>query len=116
MSIDQTPAHLSDVPGTVQQLRDIAVTHTFEEFTSKRVLCLASKKPFTNPGEAVQRVPEAERVRMGAVPRRQIIGPRSMLARGCDRIDQETLYRTASTERVAVERERIACRAARGHR
>ncbi len=116
MSIDRTPAHLSDMLGFVQELRDISATHSLETFTSDRILCLATEKLFINLGEAAQRVPEAERAGMAAIPWRQMIGLRNILAHGYERIDQETLYHTASGELVAVERELIACLAARGHR
>jgi uncharacterized protein with HEPN domain len=116
MSIDRTPAHLSDMLGFVQELRDITATRTLEAFTSDRILCLATEKLFINLGEAAQRVPETERAGMTRVPWRQIIGLRNILAHGYERIDQETLYRTASTELAAVERELMDCLAARGHR
>lgn len=64
---------------------------------------LATEKLFINLGEAAQRVPEAERAAIGGVPWRQIIGLRNILAHGYERIDQETLYRTAFVDLPAVE-------------
>jgi len=116
MSIDRTPAHLSDMLGFVRELRGIGEAHALDAFSSNRILCLATEKLFINLGEAPQRVPEAERVRMPTIPWRQIIGLRNILAHGYERIEQETLYRTAGSELAVVERELTACLAARGHR
>jgi uncharacterized protein with HEPN domain len=116
MSIDRTPAHLSDMLGFAQELREIAAAHRLDEFLANRILCLATEKLFINLGEAAQRVPEVERLGMAAIPWRQIIGLRNILAHGYERIDQETLYRTAESDLAAIERELSACLAARGHR
>ena len=113
MSIDRTPAHLADMLGFVRELRAIASTHTLDVFMSDRILNLAVEKLFINLGEAAQRIPEAERADMTRLPWRQVIGLRNILAHGYERIDQETLYRTAAAELAAVERELMACLATR---
>jgi uncharacterized protein with HEPN domain len=114
MSIDRTPAHLADMLGFVRELRGVADTHTLDVFMHDRILNLAVEKLFINLGEAAQRIPEAERAGMTGLPWRQIIGLRNILAHGYERIDQETLYRTASSDLAAVERELTAQLATRG--
>ena len=114
MSIDRTPAHLADMLGFVRELRGVADTHTLDVFMRDRILNLAVEKLFINLGEAAQRIPEAERAGMTGLPWRQIIGLRNILAHGYERIDQETLYRTASNDLAAVERELAAQLATRG--
>jgi uncharacterized protein with HEPN domain len=116
MSIDRAAAHLSDMLGFAQELRGIAAAYRLDEFLGSRILCLATEKLFINLGEAAQRVPEVERVGMATIPWRQIIGLRNILAHGYERIDQETLYRTASNDPAAIERELTACLATRGPR
>ena len=59
---------------------------------------LAFEKLFVNLGEAASRIPLPDREAIGALPWRQIIGLRNILAHGYDQVDPETLYRTASTE------------------
>jgi uncharacterized protein with HEPN domain len=103
MSLDRTPAHLADMLGFVRELRAIAASRSLEAFVADRILNLATEKLFINLGEAAQRVPEAERLAIGGVPWRQIIGLRNILAHGYERIDQETLYRTAAADLAAVE-------------
>jgi uncharacterized protein with HEPN domain len=103
MSLDRTPAHLADMLGFVRELRTIAASRSLEAFVADRILNLATEKLFINLGEAAQRVPEAERAAIAGVPWRQIIGLRNILAHGYERIDQETLYRTALVDLPAVE-------------
>jgi uncharacterized protein with HEPN domain len=114
MSIDRTPAHLADMLGFVRELRAIAGGHTLNAFMHDRIPNLAVEKLFINLGEAAQWIPEAERADMTGLRWRQVIGLRNILAHGCERIDQQTLYRTACTELAAVERELMPCLATRG--
>jgi uncharacterized protein with HEPN domain len=114
MSTDRTPAHLADRLGFVRELRQIAAGCTLEVFVADRILNLAAEKLYINLGEAAQRIPEAERATIGAVPWRQIIGLRNILAHGYERIDQETLYRTAVADLPAVEAALTASLARRG--
>jgi uncharacterized protein with HEPN domain len=114
MSIDRTPAHLTHMLGFVRELRAIAAAHTLNVFMHDRLLNLAVEGLLINLGEAAQRIPEAQRADMTGLPWRQVIGLRNILAHGYERIDQETLYRTAATELAAVERELMACLATRG--
>ena len=103
MTIDRTPAHLSDMLAFVRELRAIVGGATLEAYCGERVLNLAVEKLFINLGEAAQRVPEAERASIGSVPWRQIIGLRNILAHGYEQVDHETLYRTVTNELAAVE-------------
>jgi uncharacterized protein with HEPN domain len=103
MSLDRTPAQLADMLGFVRELRAIVTSRPLEAFVGDRILNLATEKLFINLGEAAQRVPEAERLTIGGVPWRQIIGLRNILAHGYERIDQETLYRTARVDLPSVE-------------
>jgi uncharacterized protein with HEPN domain len=103
MTIDRTPAHLSDMLAFVRELRAIVGGATLDAYRKERVLNLAVEKLFINLGEAAQRVPEAERASVGGVPWRQIIGLRNILAHGYEQVDHETLYRTVTHELAAVE-------------
>lgn len=103
MTIDRTPAHLSDMLTFVRELRAIGGDATLEAYRGQRVLNLAVEKLFINLGEAAQRVPEAERTNIGDVPWRQIIGLHNILAHGYEQVDHETLYRTVTNELAAVE-------------
>ena len=103
MTIDRTPAHLSDMLAFVRELRAIAGNATLEAYRGQRVLNLAVEKLFINLGEAAQRVPEVDRASIGGVPWRQIIGLRNILAHGYEQVDHETLHRTVTTELAAVE-------------
>ena len=103
MTIDRTPAHLSDMLTFVRELRAIVGGALLEAYRGQRVLNLAVEKLFINLGEAAQRVPEIERAGIGGVPWRQIIGLRNILAHGYEQVDQETLYRTVINELAAVE-------------
>lgn len=116
MSIDRTPAHLADMLGFVRELRCIVTGRTLQSYLSERILNLAVERLFINLGEAAQRVPEAERASMSDVPWRQIIGLRNLLAHGYERVEQETLYRTATGELVAVEQAIEAHLQSRGRR
>lgn len=113
MTLDRAPAHLADMLGFVRELRAIAAAHTLEVFVADRILNLATEKLFINLGEAAQRLSDAERVAIGGVPWRQIIGLRNILAHGYERIDQETLYRTAATDLATVEEALVKALAAR---
>lgn len=113
MTLDRAPAHLADMLGFVRELRAIACAHTQEAFVAGRILNLATEKLFINLGEAAQRLSDAERASIVGVPWRQIIGLRNILAHGYERIDQETLYRTAATDLVAVEEALVKALAAR---
>ena len=114
MTIDRTPAHLSDMLAFVRELRAIVGGATLEAYRGERVLNLAVEKLFINLGEAAQRVPEAERANIGGVPWRQIIGLRNILAHGYEQVDHETLYRTVIHELAAVEVALVAGLAAPG--
>ena len=103
MTIDRTPAHLSDMLAFVRELRALVGGATLEAYRGQRVLNHAVEKLFINLGEAAMRVPEADRARLGNVPWRQIIGLRNILAHGYEQVDHETLYRTVTTELAAVE-------------
>lgn len=116
MSVDRTPAQLSDMLGFVRELQDLAADTTLEAFRNQRVLTLAVERLFINLGEAAQRVPAADRDAVADVPWRQIIGLRNILAHGYERVDQETLYRTITTELAAGERALVARLAPRGGR
>jgi uncharacterized protein with HEPN domain len=113
MTLDRTPAHLADMPGFVRELRAVAAGRSLEAFLADRILNLATEKLFINLGEAAQRVVETERSAIDGVPWRQIIGLRNILAHGYERIDQETLYRTAQADLPAVEAARVTALAAR---
>lgn len=113
MTLDRAPAHLADMLGFVRELRAIAAAHTLEVFVADRILNLATEKLFINLGEAAQRLSDAERAAIGGVPWRQIIGLRNILAHGYERIDQETLYRTAATNLATVEEALVKALAAR---
>ena len=113
MTLHRAPAHLADMPGFVRELRAIASTHTQEAFDADRLLNLATEMLFINLGEAAQRLSDAERAAIGGVPWRQIIGLRNILAHGYERIDQETLYRTAATDLATVEQSLTTALAAR---
>ena len=91
----------------------IAADHTLEVFAANRILNLATEKLFINLGEAAQRLGEAERAAITAVPWRQIIGLRNILAHGYERIEQETLYRTAASSLATVEEALVKALAAR---
>jgi uncharacterized protein with HEPN domain len=114
MTLDRTPAHLSDMLAFVRELRAIVGGTLLAEYQGQRVLNLAVEKLFINQGEAAQRVPEADRAGVADVPWRQIIGLRNILAHGYEQVDHETLYRTITTELAAVERALAACLASRG--
>lgn len=114
MTLDRTPAHLSDMLAFVRELRVIVGGTSLAEYLGQRVLNLAVEKLFINLGEAAQRVPEADRVGISDVPWRQIIGLRNILAHGYEQVDHETLYRTITSELAAVERALAACLASRG--
>ena len=103
MTIDRTPAHLSDMLAFVRELRAIVAGMTLQAYRGQRVLNLAVEKLFINLGEAAMRVPEADRARLGGVPWRQIIGLRNILAHGYEQVDHETLHRTVTTELATVE-------------
>lgn len=113
MTLDRAPAQLADMLGFVRELRAIAAAHTLEVFVADRILNLATEKLFINLGEAAQRLSDAERAAIGGVPWRQIIGLRNILAHGYERIDQETLYRTAATNLATVEEALVKALAAR---
>ncbi|HOW47526.1 MAG: DUF86 domain-containing protein [Rubrivivax sp.] len=113
MSLDRTPAHLTDMLGFVRELRAIAASRSLEAFVADRILNLATEKLFINLGEAAQRIAEAERASIGTVPWRRIIGLRNILAHGYERIDQETLYRTMADDLPTVETALAAALAAR---
>ena len=113
MTLDRTPAHLADMLGFVHELRAIAAGHSLEAFGTDRIPNLATEKRSINLGEAAQRLSDAERGSIGGVPWRQIIGLRHILAHGYERIDQETLRRTASTGLAAVEQALAKALAAR---
>ncbi len=91
MSLDRTPAQLADMLGFVRELRAIVTSRPLEAFVGDRILNLATEKLFINLGEAAQRVPEAERLTIGGVPWRQIIGLRNILAHGYERIDRDAV-------------------------
>lgn len=76
---------------------------TLDASMADRILNPASEKLFINLGEAAQRIPQTERAAIRGVPWRQIIGLRNILAHGYERIDQETLHRTAAADLPAVE-------------
>ena len=103
MSLDRAAAHLADMLGFVRELRAIAAGCALEAFVADRILSLATEKLFINLGEAAQRLADADRAAIDGVPWRQIIGLRNILAHGYERIDQETLYRTAATDLATVE-------------
>lgn len=113
MSVDRVPAHLTDMLGFVRELRAIAAGYTVEVFVAHRILNLATEKLFINLGEAAQRLGDAERAAIAGVPWRQIIGLRNILAHGYERIEQETLYRTAASDLAAVEQALARALAAR---
>ena len=114
MTVDRTAAHLADMLGFVRELRAIAAGQALEAFVGDRILTLATEKLFINLGEAAQRLPEAERAAIGGVPWRQVIGLRNILAHGYERIDQETLYRTAGADLATVEEALVKALATRG--
>ena len=103
MSLDRTPAHLADMLGFVRELRTIAASRSLEAFVADRILNLATEKLFINLGEAAQRVPEAERMAIGGVPWRQIIGLRNILAHGYEQVAHEILHETVQRERPLLE-------------
>ena len=114
MTIDRTPAHLSDMLGFVRELRDIVGGTTLDAYLLNRVLNLAVEKLFINLGEAAQRVPETDRIAISDLPWRQIIGLRNILAHGYEQVAHETLYRTVTTELAAVEQVLCVRLASRG--
>jgi uncharacterized protein with HEPN domain len=116
MTLDRAPAHLADMLGFVRELRAIVAAHTQEAFVANRILNLATEKLFINLGEAAQRLSDADRAAVGAVPWRQIIGLRNILAHGYERIDQEALYRTAASDLAAVEEALVHALAVRAQR
>jgi uncharacterized protein with HEPN domain len=116
MTLDRAPAHLADMPGFVRELRAIVSAHAQQAFVANRILNLATEKLFINLGEAAQRLSGADRAAIGGVPWRQIIGLRNILAQGYERIDQETLCRTASSDLAAVEEALVQALAARAQR
>ena len=57
MTVDRTPAHLSDMLRFVRELRSlVAPPMTAQAFEAQRILCLAVEKRFINLGEAAYRV------------------------------------------------------------
>lgn len=103
MTLDRTPAHVSDMLAFVRELRTVVGGTPLKAYRGERVLNLAVEKLFINLGEAAQRVPEPARANIAGVPWRQIIGLRNILAHGYEQVDHETLYRTVTHELAAVE-------------
>lgn len=103
MTIDRTPAHLTDMLQFVQELRSLVVSVSAAEFAQQRVLCLAVEKLFINLGEAATRV-DAERARqMPGIPWRRVIGLRNILAHGYEQVAHEILFKTITDDLPALE-------------
>ena len=98
MTVDRTPAHLTDMLQFVQEIRGLLASKPLEEFLANRVLCLATEKLFINLGEAASRVDAACHGQMPNVPWRQVIGLRNILAHGYEHVEHETLFNTAARD------------------
>jgi uncharacterized protein with HEPN domain len=103
MTMDRTPAHLSDMLDFTRELRSLLGGRSLSAYLSDRVLSLAVEKLFINLGEAATRLDEGRRTEIPGVPWRQIIGLRNILAHGYEQVDHETLYRTITADLAAVE-------------
>jgi uncharacterized protein with HEPN domain len=103
VTIDRSPAHLSDMLAFVRELRALLLERSLAQYQSDRVRNLAVEKLFINLGEAALRLAETQRARISGVPWRQIVGLRNILAHGYEQVDHETLYRTVTTELGDVE-------------
>lgn len=93
MTVDRTPAHLTDMLQFVQELRGLALGLDVDAFTRQRVLCLAVEKLFINVGEAAYRVDEAARAQLPGIPWRQVIGLHNILAHGYEAVAYEILFK-----------------------
>ncbi|WP_413913573.1 DUF86 domain-containing protein [Candidatus Skiveiella danica] len=103
MTVDRTPAHLTDMLQFVRELRQLATGQTATEFASNRILCLAVEKLFINLGEAAFRVGEVRAGAMPDIPWRRIIGLRNLLAHGYEQVAHEVLFKTIAEDLPALE-------------
>lgn len=103
MNLDRLPAHLHDMRGFARELRGLLFEMDVHVFLGNRVLCLAVEKLFINLGEAAFRAGDEGPRRWPAVPWRQVIGLRNILAHGYEQIAHEVLYRTVRDELPALE-------------
>jgi uncharacterized protein with HEPN domain len=103
MSLERLPAHLHDMRGFVRELRALLTGMALQDFLAHRVLCLAVEKLFINLGEAAFRMGEEGPRRWPALPWRQVIGLRNILAHGYEQVAHEVLYRTVCDELPGLE-------------
>ena len=103
MTVDRTPAHLTDMLQFTQEIRGLLADQSLKEFLANRVLCLATEKLFINLGEAASRVDVADCEQMLKVPWRQVIGLRNILAHGYEQVEHETLFNTAARDLPQLE-------------
>lgn len=103
MMADRLPAHLHDMRGFVRELRGLLAGLDVQDFLASRVLCLAVEKLFINLGEAAFRVGDEGPRRWPALPWRQIIGLRNILAHGYEQVAHEVLYRTVHDELPSLD-------------
>ncbi|MBP6308375.1 MAG: DUF86 domain-containing protein, partial [Burkholderiaceae bacterium] len=103
VTVDRTPAHLTDMLQFVRELRQLATGQTATEFASNRILCLAVEKLFINLGEAAFRVGEVRAGAMPDIPWRRIIGLRNLLAHGYEQVAHEVLFKTIAEDLPALE-------------
>lgn len=103
MTHDRLPAHLHDMRGFTRELRVLLAGMELQDFLAHRVLCLAVEKLFINLGEAAFRLGDEGPRRWPALPWRQVIGLRNILAHGYEQVAHEVLYRTVCDELPALE-------------
>lgn len=98
MTADRLPAHLHDMRDVVRELRGLPAGLDVQDVPARRVLCLAVEKRCINLGEAAFRVGDGGPRRWPALPWRQTIGLRNVLAHGDAQVAHEVLYRTVHDE------------------
>ena len=80
MTVDRTPAHLTDMLQFVQEICGLLADKPLEDFLANRILCLATERLIINLGGAASRVDVAHHGQMPKVPWPQVIGLRNILA------------------------------------
>lgn len=103
MTPDRLPAHLYDMRAFVRELQALLADVALQQFLGSRVLFLAVEKLFINLGEAAYRAGDEGARRWPAMPWRQVVGLRNILAHGYEQVAHEVLYRTVRDELPALE-------------
>lgn len=95
---ERDPAYLWDMLEACREVLDMTKGVSLQRFLGKLTLLRATERSLEILGEAARRVSPAFQEAHPAVPWRQIIGQRNILALEYGQVDHDELYKTATTD------------------